>query len=170
MKLGYEEVVEKMIYRIKARCYVVKRSEYDPAKHKEVIILGIDTNWYQNVVNFTKMHPKALMDLMVTFEEWNYEPTEDAKKFYFKVRDRIVQAQDGALTKEAKDHLHHSCLFELGFPDENVEPKTSIKQLTRNELWMATNLMVRWAEQTADCYIDDLMPEYKDAQGGLKDE
>lgn len=134
---------------------IISRKEYNehPEEYHRVIILNIDTPWYQAVINYGKENKAKLHEQMVSLENWDIPFEEQAKSFYFLVRDRLAQTS-GDTSREYKNHLHRQAKEECGFHDR------SLNNLRKHELWELTQLMIRWSEE-AESYLVDLMPMYK---------
>lgn len=82
-------------------------------------------------------------DIMITFhpgKTW----TERAKHFLFLVRDRLAAAA-GETTREYKEHLYKQAKREAGLAKDGES--ISLNDMSREQVWQLTNLMLDWAEK-----------------------
>jgi len=137
---------------------VIKRKDFlaYPEKYPTVICLEVDTDWWYPVINFGKMG--ELDNLAIKIERWEEGFKEQARRFYFAVRDRLTEAM-GDTSRHHKDHLHKEAKKECGLYHDNGTLK-SFNELNKREVWLLTEVMLRWAEE-AGAYIDDLVPMHR---------
>lgn len=102
----------------------------------------------------------------LTIRPWPLNKTDRATKFFFKLRDRIAEAQ-GDTSRENKNNLYRSAVKELGLKKEGTIIN-SLKDLDKTGLFLATEVLHQWAVE-AEAYISDLIPEYKASQANLKE-
>ena len=102
----------------------------------------------------------------ITLRPWPQDPTDRARKFFFKLRDLLAEHM-GDGSREHKDHLYRSCVRELDIRKGDMVIN-SLKDLDKRGLWAATELMHQWAID-AGTDLRGLVPEYDSSQRGLKE-
>lgn len=101
----------------------------------------------------------------LTVKPWPLDPQERAKRFFFKLRDRVAE-QQGDTGRENRDNLYRSAVRSLDLKKEGKLIQ-SLKDLDKRGLWLATEKMHEYAIE-AECYLGDLIPEMKASQQELK--
>lgn len=129
-----------------------------------LIAFLIPTDYLPKLIEFTRTN--GLKDYEITIEVPPVNPTDRAKKLFFKLRDRLAEAS-GDTSKEYKEHLYRSCIREF-HKREDGEEKDSIRFLTRRELWLSTELMTEWCYE-AEANISDIIPEVSASQKEIKE-
>lgn len=139
-------------------------SKPDLYKDTPMVCFIIPRDYVQGLANFTEGIPCATWEL--TLRPWPADITTRAWNYFFAIRDRVAKVQ-GDTSNENKDHLYRSCLQEM-CSAEGLELKQSIKDLTKKELWLSTEMMCSWALE-GGAYVQDLMPEYRGIKKELRE-
>lgn len=106
-------------------------------------------------------------DLELEMKPWPRDPSEQAKHFFFMVRDRVAKAQ-GDESRSNKDSLYRECVKDFKFMYHGY-PKASMTNLDKRELWLVTEKMYTWAEE-AGCMMKDLEVEWSELREELRDD
>ena len=148
--------INKVFFKAK----IIKRKDLQehPEKYTHVLCLEVDPDWWYAVVHYGKLNKDSLDKVAVKIENWEAGFSRQAQNFYFEVRDRLAEAM-GDTSREHKNHLHKEAKKECGLYDEYGFLK-SLFNLNKRELWLLTELMLRWAEE-AGAYVEDLIPIYR---------
>lgn len=153
---------------IKIRAKLIKKHHIlrapDLYKEEPLLCLWVNPAYLNGLIAFSKI--TNMHNLEVVIREYINDPTERAIKFFFVLRDRVAEAS-GDTSKEYKSHLHHACVREFHFVDDDRNIKSSIKELNKKELWSVTEAMHRYALE-ANAYIGDLRAEYREIEEDIR--
>lgn len=132
-------------------------------EHEPLLCFSPYADALQALRNYFKEHPiGAGVKVELLFRPYPGDPHERAKNFFFALRDRLAE-KIGDTTREHKDQLYRDCIRDLEFRDIDYSVKESIRDLTRYELWQATEHMMDWLAE-AEAYVSDLRAEYEDVK------
>lgn len=124
---------------------------------RPIIILETTPGYLSSLRRFA--HEHDMDNLEITMEEYPQEWTERAKNFMFHVRDEIAIAQNGLqATQEDKDTLYHHAKRECGLKHSDGS-LMSLNELSREELWRLTHLLLDWAAEEPDIDTSQFVEE-----------
>lgn len=123
----------------------------DEEKAQGIIRAKVHPNYIADLHAYGMAHRGRLDDQEAVLKDWNWEFNEEARKFYFAIRDAIVEAQSGRKTSAECTKMHKDLKKEFGARDSRMKIKSlkdaATEPYTRRELWMLVQGALDWLEE-----------------------